>query len=63
MSTSPSCRARSTASWLPYLMNWISSNAGSGPRKFGLRSILMIFPRSNSVTTYGPLPTSGSSGL
>ena len=62
MSISPSCSARSTASWLPYLMNWISSKAGSAPRKFGLRSIRMIRPRSYSVTMYGPLPTSGSSG-
>ncbi len=63
MSISPSCRARSTASWVPYLMNWTWSKAGSGPRKFGLRSIRMIRPCSYSVTMYGPDPTSGSSGL
>ena len=43
-------------------MNWISSNFGSGPRKFGFLSIFVIRFGSKSVTTYGPLPTSGSFG-
>ena len=49
-SISPSVSARSTASLLPYLIHWISSNAGFSPRKFGLRVIRMMRPRSNSLT-------------
>ena len=63
MSISPSVSARSTASLLPYLIHWISSNSGFSPRKYWLRVIRMRRPRSNAVTMYGPLPTSGSGGL
>ena len=62
MSISPSRSARSTASIVPYLMNWISSKTGFLPRKFGLRLRVTIRPRSNFVTIQGPLPTSGSGG-
>ena len=62
LSISPSRSARSTASMVPYLMNWISSNTGFLPRKFSLRSMRTRRPRSNSVTTYGPLPTIGRGG-
>ena len=51
MSISPSVSARSTASVLPYLIHWISSNFGFSPRKFGLRVMRMMRPRLNSVTT------------
>ena len=61
-STSPSVSARSTASALPYLIHWISSNFGFGPRNSLLRSIRTIRLESNSVTTYGPLPTIGIVG-
>ena len=63
MSISPSVSARSTASLVPYLIHWISSNFGFVPRKFGLRVIRMMRPRSNALTTYGPLPTIGGFGL
>ncbi len=43
-------------------MNWISSNFGSGPRKFGFFSIVVIRFGWKSVTMNGPLPTSGSFG-
>src|ERR1700712_689574 len=42
MSTSPSVSARSTASAVPYLIHWISSNFGLGPRKYRLRVIRMM---------------------
>src|SRR3954451_1740186 len=63
MSISPTDSARSTASSLPYLMYWISSNFGAGPRKFGLRVSRMIRLRLNSVVMYGPLPPIGTDGL
>ena len=50
-SISPSVSARSTASMLPYLIHWISSNAPLSPRKFGLRVMRMMRPRVNSLTT------------
>ena len=64
MSISPSFSARSTASSVPYLMNWISSNTGFSPRTLRVAApCVMMRPRSNSVTMYGPLPTIGSGGL
>ena len=61
-SISPSFSALTTASVVPYLMNWISSYLGLSPRQFGFRSIFTMRPCVNSVTMYGPLPTSGSFG-
>src|SRR4051812_23726418 len=62
-SISPSWSARSTGSVLPYLMIWIWSNFGLGPRQYGLRSMVTMRPWVNFVTTYGPEPTSGIFGL